>query len=93
MTNYIYNILSLIWIMASINIPRLQLGLPRTCALLFAGSAFYIGFIDPQVRNSQQFEKNQLIHWSSMYNHSKWPMATLAAAASLFGANAYRLTD
>jgi hypothetical protein len=41
----------------SIDFTRLQLALPRTGALLFAGSALYIGFIDPRVRLSHENEK------------------------------------
>lgn len=71
---------------------RLQLQLPRITSLLFAGAGSYIAFVDPQVRDSHEGEKSQLVHWSSMYNSSKVPMAALAALSAIFGLNAYRIT-
>lgn len=76
----------------NINLDRLQLALPRVSSLLFAGSALYIGFIDPCVRDSHREEKEKLAHWSTMYDKSKVIMASLALSSSLFGINAYRLT-
>lgn len=71
---------------------HLQITLPKSTALLFAGSALYIGFIDNLVRNAHKQEKTQLVHWSVMYNSSIIPMAGLASLSAIFGANAYRLT-
>lgn len=38
--------------MTSLDLDRLQLSLPRTASLLFAGPALYLGIIDPMVLNS-----------------------------------------
>lgn len=54
--------------MSELNLDRVQLVLPSVTSLLFAGSALYIGFIDPCVRESHRDEKTQLVHWSTMYN-------------------------
>lgn len=78
--------------MSQIDVDRLQLALPRISSLLFAGSALYVGFVDPCVRDSHKDQREQLTHWSAMYNQSKIPMAALATLSTLFGANAYRIT-
>lgn len=77
----------------NINLERLQLALPRIGSLLFAGSALYIGFIDPCVCSSHKEEREKLAHWLAMYHKNKMIMASLALGSSLFGVNAYRLTN
>jgi hypothetical protein len=70
----------------------IQLAVPRTLSLLFSGSALYIGFIDPHVRGSHKSQKEQLAHWSTMYNRSKVPMGGLALMTTIMGLSCYRST-
>lgn len=41
---------------------------PGAFALIFAGPAFYLSELDPIVRKQLGSEKQQLKHWSTMYN-------------------------
>jgi hypothetical protein len=69
------------------------LATPRTLALLFAGAATYIGFVDPKVRNSLEGTKNKLQHWSTMYMKSIGPMAGIALLGGIFGGLCYWKTQ
>ncbi len=40
------------------------LSLPRTFAFAFAGSTFYVGYLDPFVRNKLSNPRHKLTHWA-----------------------------
>lgn len=69
-----------------------ELALPRTSALLFAGSALYIGFLDPIVRSSYDNPRTNLHHWSGVARVSQIAMNVLAGVTGALGLNAYRIT-
>ena len=68
------------------------LALPRTGALFFSGSAFYVGFIDPFVRRSLQNPRDQLTHWGSMNRWTKGIMPLIAILTSASTLKAYQIT-
>lgn len=70
-----------------------ELALPRTSALLFAGSALYIGFIDPLVRSKYDNARLSLSHWSGVSRVGRIATDILAGVTGLLGINAYRLTE
>lgn len=41
---------------------------PAAFAMLFAGPAFYLSELDPIVREQLKSKRDQLQHWSKMYN-------------------------
>ena len=59
---------------------------------MFAGPALYLSFIDPRVLGAHTNIKDKLIHWSTMYNSSLVPMASIAILTTIFGLKAYLLT-
>jgi hypothetical protein len=65
------------------------LGAPRCGALLFAGSAFYIGTIDPIVRESLRNPRYQLTHWATMYKWSAMIMGSLVLGTGIAGFAAF----
>ena len=66
--------------------------LPRTGALFFSGSAFYVGFIDPLVRSSLPNPRDQLTHWAAMFKWTKVIMPTIAIATSVSTLKAYQVS-
>ena len=68
------------------------IALPRTGALLFAGSAFYIGWIDHFARDSIPNVRHQLTHWATSFKFSSVIMASLAAGTTALGLKAYEHT-
>lgn len=70
-----------------------ELALPRCSALLFAGSAFYIGFLDPIVRSNYDNPRTNLYHWAGVAKVSQIAMNVLAGVTGLLGLNAYRITQ
>ena len=66
--------------------------LPRTGALFFSGSAFYVGFIDPFVRSSLPNPRDQLTHWGTMFKVTKVVMPAIAIATSLSTLKAYQVS-
>lgn len=70
-----------------------ELALPRASALLFAGSAIYIGFLDPIVRNNYENLRNNLTHWCGVSKVNQIAMNVLAGVTGLLGLNAYRITQ
>lgn len=65
------------------------LATPRTLALLFAGAASYVAFVDPKVRNELEGTKNKLQHWSTMYSKTIGPMSGLALVIGVFSGLCY----
>lgn len=66
------------------------LALPRNGAVFFAGSAFYIGFIDTGVRDSLRNPRTQLTQWANMYKRAAPTMAFLAAGTALAALKAFQ---
>lgn len=62
---------------------------PRTIALLFAGAAGYVGFIDPKVRNNLKTTSQKLNQWTGMYQNSMPVMGTLALLGAGFSGLCY----
>ena len=69
-----------------------EFALPRCSALLFAGSALYVGFLDPIVRNKYENPRTNLHHWSGVAKVSQIAMNVLAGVTGALGLNAFRLT-
>lgn len=69
-----------------------ELALPRASALLFAGSAIYIGFLDPLVRNRYENPRTNLTHWCGVAKVNQIAMNVLAGVTGILGLNAYRIT-
>ena len=68
------------------------LALPRTGALFFSGSAFYIGFVDPFVRDSLRNPRAQLTHWGTMFRWSSVIMLGIAAGTGASALKAYEVS-
>ena len=66
--------------------------LPRFGSTFFAGSAFYVGFVDPFVRESLRNPRQQLTHWGSMYKYSSMVMPLIALGTSLSALRAYQIS-
>ena len=69
------------------------LATPRSLALLFAGAATYVGFVDPCVRDSMKKTRLMLRHWATMYKISLKIMGSLALAGAVFGGLCYWKTQ
>jgi len=54
------------------------LATPRVVALLFAGAAGYVGFIDPKARENLKTTPQKLHQWTGMYKNSMPVMGGLA---------------
>ena len=65
------------------------LAFPRFGATFFASSAFYIGFIDPFVRESLRNPRQQLTHWATMYNYASVVMSSVVLGTSFAALKAY----
>jgi hypothetical protein len=65
------------------------LATPRTIALLFAGAAAYIGFIDPKARNTLKTTSQRLHQWTGMYQNSLPIMGGLALLGAGFSGLCY----
>lgn len=65
------------------------LATPRTIALLFAGAAGYVGFVDPKARNLLPDTRQKLQQWTGMYQNSLPIMGGLSILGGLLGALCY----
>ena len=63
--------------------------LPRTGALFFAGAAFFIAFIDPQVRDTIRNPRTKLTQWTNMYQISTPIMVSLILGTTGAAIKAY----
>lgn len=68
------------------------LATPRTMALLLCGAASYLGFIDPNVRNSLLSIRERLRHYSYMTIDSNKYIGLLKMLSIAFGIGCYLKT-
>lgn len=72
---------------------ELLYAVPGACSLLFAGVALYISELDPAVREQLPSTKQQLQHWSRVYEIGLRTMPVPALLGSVAAAAAFRKSD